>query len=77
MLPRVGSGPCVHRWISDDIPSHFIYRFDPFKKKAPQLLVADDDLYTDLTETENKDSDGDGVVDFLGPVFCHSTRSAG
>lgn len=43
----------------------FIYRFDPFKKKAPQLLVADDDLYTDLTETENKDSDGDGVVDFL------------
>ncbi len=40
------------------------YRFDPFKKKAPKLDV-DDSNYSDFSELENKDSDSDGIVDFL------------
>lgn len=42
----------------------FIYRFDPFKKKAPQIEVGDD-YYSDFAELETVDSDGDGVPDFL------------
>ncbi|MCF8258974.1 MAG: hypothetical protein K9J06_15575 [Flavobacteriales bacterium] len=42
----------------------FIYRFDPFKKKAPKFEF-DDSEYGDFAELESVDSDGDGVVDFL------------
>jgi hypothetical protein len=42
----------------------FIYRFDPFKKKAPKIMV-EDDYFFDFSELETIDSDGDGVPDFL------------
>lgn len=42
----------------------FIYRFDPFKKKAPAVEV-DDVEYGDFSELESTDADGDGVADFL------------
>jgi hypothetical protein len=42
----------------------FIYRFDPFKKKAPKIIV-EDDYFFDFAELETIDSDGDGVPDFL------------
>lgn len=43
----------------------FIYRFDPFKKKAPQIESEDGYDYHDFAELESMDSDGDGVPDFL------------
>lgn len=42
----------------------FIYRFDPFKKRAPKIEM-DDDYFFDFSELETIDSDGDGVPDFL------------
>jgi len=39
-----------------------IFKFDPFKKKAPKVDVARPE-YGDLSEIENDDSDGDGVPD--------------
>ncbi|MCF8463634.1 MAG: hypothetical protein K9G41_02240 [Flavobacteriales bacterium] len=41
-----------------------IFKFDPFKKKAPKVDVAGPE-YGDLSEIENDDSDGDGVTDLL------------
>ncbi len=40
------------------------YRFDPFKKKAPKLDLENAN-YSNFSELENKDSDSDGIVDFL------------
>jgi len=66
MIDNVSGGS--DGFISNDgyLATHlsFHYRFDPFKKKAPAIEV-DDSRYSDFTEMENKDSDGDGVVDFL------------
>jgi len=42
----------------------FIYRFDPFKKKAPVIEVEEGD-YGNFSELESVDSDGDGVADFM------------
>jgi len=49
-------------WLTTSLS--FIYRFDPFKKKAPAIDF-DDSQYADFSELESVDSDGDGVVDFL------------
>jgi len=49
-------------WLTTSLS--FIYRFDPFKKKAPSFEF-DDSQYADFSELESVDSDGDGVVDFL------------
>ncbi|MBI1286012.1 MAG: hypothetical protein GC178_00365 [Flavobacteriales bacterium] len=39
-----------------------IYRFDPFKKKAPKIDVVGDE-YGDIASLVDEDSDGDGVTD--------------
>lgn len=49
-------------WLTTSLS--FIYRFDPFKKKAPGIDF-DDSQYADFAELESVDSDGDGVPDFL------------
>lgn len=49
-------------WLTTSLS--FIYRFDPFKKKAPAIEF-DDAQYADFSELESVDTDGDGVPDFL------------
>ena len=49
-------------WLTTSLS--FIYRFDPFRKKAPSI-AAEHAHYDRLPEIKNGDSDGDGVKDFL------------